>query len=170
MLKNSRTNIRAKALGFRSGFECDVADYLEGLGIKFVYEDPVHCCFNYLRPINKGKVVNSEWHITGPHGKDKVVQLCNYTVDFCIFTDKGKFFIETKGRFTAPDRMKHRLIKDQYPNADIRLLFQHDGKATPKMSYTQWCYKFGIKCGVIKPKTKTNPPKYLPDAWIEELQ
>ena len=46
-----------------------------------------------------------------------------YCPDFRI---EGKgFFIEAKGLFSASDRKKHKLIKEQNPDVDIRFVFQN---------------------------------------------
>ena len=168
-INNSYTTQRARALGFRSGFECDVADYLDTLGAKYVYEDKVKCCFNYFSPVNNGKVVDVEWNIKDMKKGWRVVQLCNYTVDFAILSGPNPWYIETKGRFTSPDRKKHRLLKEQYPKADIRILFQYDGKATPKLRYSDWCDKYDISYGFITKPTKHTPGKFIPDKWMGDL-
>jgi hypothetical protein len=170
-LKNSRTSVRAKALGFRSGFESDVADTLHNLGVKFDYEHPVKCCFNYYKPINKGRLLNEAWQEVKIGDKNRIAQLCSYTTDYVIYKQDGTphFYVETKGRFTASDRSKHRLIKEQYPEVDLRILFQNNGKATPKLTYKAWCDKFNITCGFIKRKTKTDPGLYFEQDWIQEL-
>lgn len=169
-LKNSQTSARARALGFRSGLEEKVAKCLTDVGASYVFEDPVLCCFNYYKTINKGTVVDSDWKPAKVNSKYKVVQLCQYTVDFAVLdksTGVPLFYVETKGRFTSADRNKHKLIKQQYPDVDLRVLFQHDGKATPKMSYTQWCKSLNIPCGVIKPDRKSAPGFYFVPEWLE---
>ena len=45
-----------------------------------------------------------------------------YTPDFPI---KKSFIVEAKGLFNSKDRKKHRLIKEQHPNYDIRFVFSN---------------------------------------------
>ena len=52
---------------------------------------------------------------------DYVPKIRNYTPDF--YLPKSKIYIETKGRLTTNDRVKHLLIKEQYPDLDIRFVF-----------------------------------------------
>lgn len=173
MRRNSYTSARARALGFRSGFESDVADALTNLGVKYEYENPVTCCFNYYKPVVKGRLLDKEWQEVKLEKGTKVVQLKTYTTDFVIYKADGKtphFFVETKGKLTSTDRNKHKLIKEQYPDVDLRILFQSDGKATPKLRYSEWCANFKIKYGFIKRKTKSDPGFFFEQSWIEDLR
>ena len=89
---------RASALkaGYRSGFEDDVAKELRSKGIKFTYE------------------------------KEKIrwvdLKVRTYTPDFVL---SNGIIIETKGRFVANDRRKHKEIAKQFPDLDIRFVFQN---------------------------------------------
>ena len=68
-------------------------------------------------------------------------------------------FVETKGRFLTADRKKHLLIKAQYPNLDIRFLFQNAKvriSKSSKTTYADWCIKYGFKFA-----EKTIPPDWL---------
>jgi hypothetical protein len=61
--------------------------------------------------------------------------------------DNG-IFVETKGRFTASDRAKHILVKEQHPNLDIRFVFTNPNQRISKRSkttYADWCDKNGFK-------------------------
>ena len=67
-----------------------------------------------------------------------------YTPDFPI---KKSFIIEAKGLFNSKDRKKHRLIKEQHPNLDIRIVFQNPkGKIRKgsKTTYAMYCDKHDI--------------------------
>ena len=44
----------------------------------------------------------------------------SYTPDF--YLPEFKIYIETKGRLTTNDRVKHLLIKEQWPDLDICLI------------------------------------------------
>lgn len=158
MARNNYTTDHARRLGFRSGFEADVAKELEALNIRYFYEDPNHCAFTYTKNVIKGRCQDC--------GSDEVFSNHTYTCDFCISVDGCPYmYIETKGRFTASDRAKMEQVLKANPYRDIRILFQYDGKATPKRSYTEWCAWKGIKCAVIDRRNK----RYIPKEWLEEL-
>lgn len=72
-----------------------------------------------------------------------------YTPDFPITTPKGtlRFFIETKGIFTAEDRAKHLRVRECNPEVEIRFVFSRS--KTPiykgsKTTYGDWCDKHGF--------------------------
>ena len=69
--------------------------------------------------------------------------------------------VETKGRFLREDRVKHLLVKAQYPDLDIRLVFTR--AKTPistgaKMTCGEWATKHGFKFA----------EKLIPEAWANE--
>ena len=69
----------------------------------------------------------------------------SYTPDF--YLPEFKIYIETKGRLTTNDRVKHLLIKDQWPDLDIRFIFvRADNKISlkSKTSYADWCNRHGF--------------------------
>lgn len=123
--------------GFRSGLEKRVADFLREHGVEFSYEcDKIHY-----------RVPESE-HV--------------YTPDFRVVTRSGKvILIETKGRFLLEDRKKHLLIQEQYPDLDIRFVFQSPnakiGKGA-KTTYRQWAEKHGFKWAA----------RCIPEEWLNE--
>lgn len=55
-------------------------------------------------------------------------------------------FVETKGYFSPEDRQKQKLIKEQYPDLDLRILFLADNKINrrSKTRYSDWCQQQGI--------------------------
>ncbi len=62
--------------------------------------------------------------------------------------EENKRIIEAKGRFTTEDRQKHRLIKEQYPDWEVTIVFQDARRTIAKRSkttYADWCDKHGIK-------------------------
>ena len=68
-------------------------------------------------------------------------------------------YVETKGRFLTADRKKHLLIKAQYPELDIRFLFQNSNARISKSSkttYADWCNKYGFKFA----------DKTIPSDWL----
>ena len=100
-------------LPYRSKFEVKVAAYLGKRKVDFQYEK---VSFDYVPKIR------------------------NYTPDF--YLPESTIYIETKGRLTTNDRVKHLLIKDQYPDLDIRFVFVNaDNKIsrTSKTTYANWC-------------------------------
>lgn len=109
--------------GFRSGLEERFASILEHLGVDFLYEKTK---LKYLKP----------------------AKCCVYTPDFHIKLPNGKeLFIETKGRFTTADRMKHLYIRESHPEVDIRFVFQQDQRICKgsKTKYSDWCKKHGFE-------------------------
>ena len=53
---------------------------------------------------------------------DQPTQKKSYTPDFPI---EKSFIVETKGNFNSADRKKHKLIKAQHPEYDIRFVFSN---------------------------------------------
>ena len=104
---------------YKSRFEFDFATYLENNGIEFQYEQ---------------------------HKFIYVPKQRTYTPDF--YLPKFDMFIETKGQFVGSDRSKHKLIAEQYPNLDLRFVFQNDKVKLSKKSkttYADWCNKNNFK-------------------------
>ena len=131
-----RQQFRGIREGYRSGLEDLVAKQLTSLGIKFEYEP------------KDGKV-----EYTKPQSKHK------YTPDF-VFKE---FIVETKGRFSTSDRARHRLIKAQHPEIDIRFVFSNSNTRISKQSkttYAQWCEYYGFKYA----------DKLIPDEWLKEIK
>ena len=68
--------------------------------------------------------------------------------------------LEAKGLFPIENRAKMLLVRQQYPDLDIRILFQR--AQTPlqkgsKYTYEDWCKKHGFPCA--------QGPR-IPDAWL----
>ena len=105
---------------YRSNLERYVGALLKRRKQKFEYEVDV---LHYVQPAKKRK----------------------YTPDFKL---GDKYYIETKGKFTAEDRQKMLLVKEQNPDVRIVLLF---GKAHNKLNrkspttYAMWCEKHGFE-------------------------
>ena len=96
---------------------------------------------------------------------DQPTQKKSYTPDFPI---EKSFIVETKGNFNSADRKKHKLIKAQHPEYDIRFVFSNArtriGKKS-KTTYAKWCELFGFKYHCIQ-STK----KKFPDNWLKEIK
>lgn len=120
--------------GYRSGLENSMLKQLEGLGIEPKYEAVK---LPYIVPESKH----------------------NYTPDFPI---SSSLIIETKGIFDVEDRKKMLLIKEQYPNLDIRMVFHNANqkiKKGSKTTYAMWCEKYGFKWA----------HKSIPIEWVDDL-
>lgn len=121
-----------KKYGFRSGLEEKVGEQLKKLFGSVEYEtEKIKYTLNEVR---------------------------TYTPDF--LTPNG-IIIETKGRFTPDDRKKHLLIKEQYPDLDIRFVFSNSNnkiRKGSKTSYADWCDKNGFQ----------HANKLIPEEWLKE--
>jgi len=129
-----RSKVRSNAIrhGYRSGLEHVVKDSLNQRKCKAQYE-----CFKI------------EW-------EDLMYR--KYTPDFLL---PNGIIIETKGRFTPADRVKHLAIKKQHPNLDIRFVFSNSNaklRKGSKTTYADWCDKHGFLYA----------DKDVPDEWIQE--
>lgn len=71
-----------------------------------------------------------------------------YTPDLLIEVGDKAILIEMKGYFRASDRSKMKAIKTQYPDMDIKMLFQNSSNRlnkNSKMTYGDWCDKYNIE-------------------------
>jgi hypothetical protein len=81
-----------------------------------------------------------------------------YTPDFLL---PNGIIIEGKGIFDASDRAKHLLVRAQYPDLDIRIVFTRSKAPIgpgAKTSMADWCIKNDIKFA----------DKLIPQAWLRE--
>ena len=132
-----RRNQVAIKHGFRSGLEDNVNDLLKEQNKSFSYESEK---ISYIQPQTKH----------------------NYTPDFVLNKiDGNKMYIETKGRWVKTDRLKFDLIFQQYPNIDIRFVFQNPNAKLykgSKTTYAQYCDK----------KEWYWAKKEIPEEWLNE--
>ena len=119
---------------YRSKLEDKIAKQLTDSGIEFSYET---LKISYMVPARKAK----------------------YTPDFVV----GDMVIEAKGRFrTAQDRQKLLLVKEQYPDLDLRLVFQnaktpiYPGSPTP-------CSKWAEDNGFLWADNGK-----IPEEWLQQ--
>lgn len=154
-LYNSYTSKKAREEGFRSGFEGCVAKYFKDNSVDFEFESD-KCVFKYWQKIRNGRCRDCN--------SLDIVKQRTYTVDF--YLPEFDIYIETKGRFTSEDRTKHSLIREQFPEIDLRILFQRDGKATKCKSYSEWCQWKDINYNFVK---KTRGGILLPIELQKEL-
>lgn len=125
--------------GFRSGLEEYISDQLDLENIKYTYEE---VSLSFTQPSKKRK----------------------YTPDFLLTKlDGTQMFIETKGRFVREDRQKMKLIRHQYPDLDIRLVFSNPNSKLykgSKTTYAKWCEKEGFKYA----------KGCIPEDWLDECR
>ena len=117
---------------FRSGLEERNAKYLSKKRVKFEYE-----------------TMKIKW---------QDLRFKTYTPDFIL---PNGIIVETKGRFTLPDRNKHLNVKKQYPHLDIRFVFSNPYQRLnkgAKSTYADWCDYHGF----IFAK------EVIPHDWIKE--
>lgn len=119
--------------GFRSGLEEKIGEQLEEAGIKVDYESQT---IEYIEPAKKRK----------------------YTPDFIL---PNGIVIESKGRLVTADRKKHLWIKEQYPDMDLRFVFQNPNARIykgAKTRYSDWCTKHGFLFS----------KGLIPQEWLDE--
>ncbi len=103
---------------YRSNSEYNTALVLQKQKIEFEYET-----------IN----IAYEWR------EDKV-----YIPDFIL---PNGIILEVKGRFMIEDRKKHLFIRSQFPEHDIRFVFDNPNRKLykgGKMTYGEWCDKYNF--------------------------
>jgi hypothetical protein len=121
--------------GYRSGFEETIANQLTEKKVNFEYEEKKNK-INYIVPATNH----------------------SYLPDFKL---PNGIIVETKGRFVLADRKKHKLIKEQFPDLDIRFVFSNSNAKLSKGSkttYAMWCEKLDIKYA----------DKSIPESWLLE--
>lgn len=122
-----------KVGAYRSGLEAANMKLLEDHGIKAQYE---MWSIPYVIPQSNHK----------------------YTPDIIL---PNGIIIETKGLWETDDRKKHMLIREQYPDLDIRMVFSSSRTKLYKGSpttYGAWCTKQGILFA----------DKIIPKEWVME--
>mgnify|MGYP003627375752 CR=1 FL=1 len=130
----NKTRRRAIQAGYRSGLEEETALYLKDKKVSFTYEK------------EKIKWLDMKYR--------------TYTPDFVL---GNGIIIETKGRFVASDRRKHKEVRQQHPALDIRFVFSNSSQRLykgAKSSYGDWCSKNGFKYA----------DKVIPQEWLEETK
>jgi hypothetical protein len=107
-----------KKSGFRSNLEVQIAAQLARYEVQYEYEK---------------------------HKLEYQRNPSNYIPDF--YLPEQDIFIEVKGRLQTSDRVKHQLLKEQHPDADIRFVFgnaRNKIRKGSKTTYGEWADKFGI--------------------------
>lgn len=124
---------RALANGYRSGLEDKIAAELKALGFVVKFET---IKIPYTPPL----------------------KLRTYTPDFPL---ENGIIVESKGRFMTADRQKHKNIKAEHPDLDIRFVFSNSRTKLSKGSpttYAMWCEKNGFLYA----------DKSIPEEWLRE--
>jgi hypothetical protein len=124
---------RALVEGYRSGLEEKIAADLERAGHTVEFET---FKIPFVQPVKPR----------------------TYTPDFPL---RNGVVVETKGRFLTEARQKHKLIKEQHPDLDIRFVFSNSKTKLSKGSpttYAMWCAKNGFQWA----------DKAIPQSWLDE--
>ena len=147
---------RADNDGYASGLERRNGVLLEKSGLKFWYEDGP-CVVNWTEPIRKGRCEECQG--------DKVHKHHIYTADFAFESKSGKLIlIECKGHYLSwkgETRAKHQRIKKQYPDMDLRFIFNDINKkisSSSKTTNAEWCKRQGFLCA----------NELIPRKWLSE--
>jgi hypothetical protein len=130
----------SKTVELKSGLEEVIYNYLKNNKVHFVYE---------------GMKIKFELP----------TQKKSYTPDFPI---NDRFIVEAKGAFNSADRKKHKLIREQHPELDIRFIFSNSKTKIGKKSlttYGKWCELFKFKFHCIQ---STKIP--FPQEWLNEIK
>jgi hypothetical protein len=146
----------------RSGFEDKLDADLKDQGCSYWYEPfkipyEIKETRNYIPDfvISKGKLTKPKKSLTFDEARDMIL-------------------IEAKGFFKYQDRVKMLLVKEQYPELDVRLVFQNnnyitkltkkqksmkkEGKEFVKERYSDWAEKHGFPYAI----------KQIPSEWYKE--
>lgn len=124
---------RAKAAGYRSGLETRNAKRLDALNKDYEYE-PFKLPF--IQPVKPR----------------------TYTPDFVL---PNGIIIDTKGRWVTEDRQKFKMIVEQHPDLDIRMVFSNPNSRIGKNSKTTYAI-YADRLGIPYAK------EFIPQAWIDE--
>lgn len=119
--------------GVRSGLEDVICQELSQRGIPYKYEE---LTLTYTQPEKQRK----------------------YTPDIVL---ENGIVVEIKGRWVTADRQKIAMVKQQYPEMDLRMVFSNSKAKISKASkttYGSYCQKLGIPFA----------DKMIPDEWILE--
>jgi len=132
----SKTRSEAYKYGYKSGLELSVSKQIETTEYDLKYEtETIH----YIVPERKAK----------------------YTPDFVFIKKTGELmFIETKGRWTAIDRLKMKHVIHSNPGVDIRMVFQNPNQKISKISSTTY-ETHANKLGIIHVAKNNIPAEWL---------
>jgi hypothetical protein len=113
-----------------------------------------------LLRLKKGGVV-SDWTYEEDYITYKLEH--KYNPDFKLVGKYGRvMYIETKGYFKSKDRTKHKKVKAQNPEYDVRFVFMNSRtrlNKNSKTTYGSWCTKNGFQYA----------DRRVPNEWLREL-
>jgi len=130
---HSKGGAKGIAAGFSSNLEQRVAAQLTAAKVPFEYEART---IYYIKPQEHGR----------------------YTPDFVL---PNGIVIEVKGVFETAERKKHKLIREQFPDLDLRFVFSNPQSTIGKKSrtsYAMYCTRLGIPYA----------DRQIPAAWLHE--
>lgn len=122
-----------------SKFEWEVYDVIRGTGA-IVRKCGKGDSFSYHEPKRGGKCLAC--------GSDNTVQERIYTPDLHITlppewrSGPGEYYIEVKGYFRQQRRALFGHFLKQHPDVDMRIVFETDGRATPRLTYREYAQKY----------------------------
>lgn len=124
---------------YRSGFEEKLAQQIEDAELEVQYET---ITLGYTWPARESR----------------------YTPDFALDKPDGtQMLLEGKGLFDTEARAKMLLVKDKYPDLDLRLVFSNANARIHKKSqttYAMWAEKHGFPYS----------HKEIPSEWLAEAK
>lgn len=128
----------ARKWGWRSGLEEVIGEQLREARVPFEFE-----------------TLTGEYEVPAKRSR--------YTPDFVLYNG---IVIETKGRWLTGDRQKIRLIREQHPDLDLRMVFggtRRFPSLTPiskqsRTTYAKICETLGIPYA----------DKRIPEEWLKE--
>lgn len=124
--------IQAKEAGFRSTLELKLSRELAAAGVNALYEPK---CIYYTDARRR-----------------------RYLPDFVL---PNGVCLEAKGWYLSSDRTKHRLIKAEYPDLDLRFVFANPANrlgTKSQTTYAKWCDTHGFQ----------HAHGSIPEAWLRE--
>ncbi len=138
---------RHNACTYRSGLEDRSCELLDRMGVQYEYE-PKWGKLPYVKPAKN----------------------CIYTPDLYITSESGKqIVIELKGIWDADDRAKHLLIRETYPDLDLRFVFSNSRAKIRKGSRTTYADVCnGLGRAPFKGITWKYANKSIPIEWLKE--
>ncbi len=86
-----------------------------------------------------------------------------YTPDFIIKKKNGtKIYVECKGYLDAPTKKKMLAVRRNWPEIDIRFLFEKNNKISKnsKMRYVDWAIRNGFNEAAVG--------REIPEEWLTE--
>lgn len=127
----------------RSNLERRIAAQLDNALVSYKYEET-----SYEYWVKQFKCECQDCH------SSDIIKWHWYTPDFFLLD----MVIETKGKMTPKDRKILLAMKEQWPEVDLRVVFDKDNKLrrTSETRYSDWCAQYGITYAI----------KEIPHDWL----